>query len=370
MTAPQAIPLDQIVVDPTVQIRKTTREETIARYCECFEYLPPIVIYDIGDCLLLADGFHRYGAASRLAARGDLKPPVIRAEVRQGTREDALEYAVLANATTGEKLSIEERDAGIRRLRQLHPQHGEREIARMMGVHESCVHRLVVVDRVRQEVLWKPVQRIADAIVYEVGLAERHHWSNLLKAADKRNWTRDDLRRVREIILDEDAPEEYRRSLLAGEADPVPVGMLYPRSSVVRLDFGGEGADQDEADVGDGVVETQHEADAREAWRDPVGTDVPERYNPVRITVVLEYSLPNEDSPRHRGIRQYKKEARDIRHRLVVTVNNLALDGLGDPRDTKGERGLAYLIRMMGQGVWRELSPTWPRPPALVEHAR
>jgi hypothetical protein len=356
----QTLPLDQIVVDPTVQIRKVTRDETIARYMECFEYLPPVVVYDLGDHLLLADGFHRHGAASRLVARGELNPPVIKAEVRQGTREDALEYAVLANAATGEKLSIEERDAGIRRLRQLHPRHAEREIARMMGVHESCVHRLVVVDRVRQEVLWKPAGRISDTLVYEVGLAERHHWANLLKAADRRNWTRDDLRRVRDIIGDDDAPEEYRHKLLAGDADPVPAGAPYPVVTVIRMDDEDEDVEGGEPEV-DGEIAAA--APQRAGWRDPVGSDVPERYNPVRARLVLEYSQPNPEPPRHRGIREYKREALDIRIVLDGTVNNRATDGLGDPRDPTCDHGLAYLLRVLSQKWWRELSPKWPQPP-------
>jgi len=354
----QALPLDRIVVDPTVQIRKALREDTVQRYDECFEYLPPVIVYDVGDHLLLADGFHRMAVAHRRAARGDLNPAEIKAEVRQGTREDALEFAVLANAATGEKLSIEERDAGIRRLRQLHPRHAEREIARMMGVHESCVHRLVVVDRVRQEVLWKPAGRISDTLVYEVGLTERHHWANLLKAADRRNWTRDDLRRVRDIIGDDNAPEEYRHKLLAGDTDPVPAGVPYPAVTVIRMD------DDEEADnLEQGVVETEGQASQRPGWRDPVGSDVPERYNPVRARLVLEYSQPNPEPPRHRGIREYKREALDIRIVLDGTVNNRATEGLGDPRDPTCDHGLAYLLRVLSQKWWRELSPKWPQPP-------
>ncbi len=47
----------------------------------------PVVVYDVGGELLLADGYHRVAAARHLG-RG-----VISAEVRKGTRADALRFA-------------------------------------------------------------------------------------------------------------------------------------------------------------------------------------------------------------------------------------------------------------------------------------
>lgn len=351
------VPLEDVVVDPTVNIRKGTRDETVTRYMDCFQYLPPITVFDTGDGrLLLADGFHRHAAATRLAVRGDLAPAVVTVEVRSGTREEALEYAVVANAAHKENLTDEERDDGIRRLRQLHPNRSEREIGRMMGVSDNVVHRLFVVDRVRQHVLWKPAARIAPSVVYEVGVADQVHWEPLLKAADARKWTRDDVRRVRDLLDDDEVPSDYKRDLVAGKADPLPAGVRTP-ADVVHLDFSPD-------------ARPDAPSPARGAgWRDPVGTDVAERHAPVRGTMMIEVDLPNAE-PRQRGLRTYQREALDVTHRVEITVNNQALDGLGDPRNPREERGLAYFCREVSRQLWRALAPTWPYPAETAESAR
>ncbi len=349
--------LEKIVVDPTIQIRKGTREETIRRYMECWEYLPPITLFDTGDGrLLLADGFHRHGAGTRLAQQGDLKPAAIKAEVRKGTREEALEFAVLANAATGEKLTNEERDAGIRRLRQLHPQRGERAIAQMMGVSEHVVHKLAVVDRVLQHVLWKPAARIARSLVYEVGMSPEEYWEPLLRAADKRAWTRDQLRRVRELLDDDDVPGDYKRSLVAGDVDPLPPGMTRP-APLIPVDFASDLAEKAEAEE----EEADEAEDARSRWQDPVGADVAERHYPVLVTLQFEYQL-RSDEVRRRGAREYRRESEHIVQRVETTVNRKALDGLGDPRRADNDRGLAYGLQQAMREAWKQLYATWPEP--------
>ena len=68
-------------------------EGKVARYTQILDQLPPVVVFHLGDGLLLVDGYHRVEAARRLRRR------VIRAEVRQGSREDALRFAVDLAAT-------------------------------------------------------------------------------------------------------------------------------------------------------------------------------------------------------------------------------------------------------------------------------
>ena len=90
------IAINKIVVDPTVQIRRANHEPTIRRYEESFDKLPPVVVFDVpGEGRLLADGFHRIAAAERLGRRE------IDATLRKGTREDVLEFAVIANTKNG-----------------------------------------------------------------------------------------------------------------------------------------------------------------------------------------------------------------------------------------------------------------------------
>ena len=64
----------------------------VERDAEMIEAPPPVVVFDTGEGLLLADGYHRVAAARR---RGQA---TIEAEVRNGSRQDALQYAATVAA--------------------------------------------------------------------------------------------------------------------------------------------------------------------------------------------------------------------------------------------------------------------------------
>jgi ParB-like chromosome segregation protein Spo0J len=66
--------------------------EQVERYRRSIDRLPPVVVFETEEGLLLADGHHRLAAA---AAAGR---ETIEAEVRIGTRSDALAYAVAVGA--------------------------------------------------------------------------------------------------------------------------------------------------------------------------------------------------------------------------------------------------------------------------------
>jgi ParB-like chromosome segregation protein Spo0J len=66
--------------------------ERVTRYAENLDALPPIVVFDTEDGLLVADGYHRL-AAARLRGKD-----AIEAEVRHGSRHDALRYAATVGA--------------------------------------------------------------------------------------------------------------------------------------------------------------------------------------------------------------------------------------------------------------------------------
>jgi hypothetical protein len=63
-------------------------EDKVSRYAQILDQLPPVVVFESDDGLLLVDGYHRMEAARRLGRT------VVRAQVRQGSREDALRFAV------------------------------------------------------------------------------------------------------------------------------------------------------------------------------------------------------------------------------------------------------------------------------------
>jgi hypothetical protein len=75
-------------IDPKAQLDAAR----VKRYAEILAALPPVVVFDTGEGLLLVDGYHRVSAAR---CRG---LETIEADVRQGSRHDALQYATRVGA--------------------------------------------------------------------------------------------------------------------------------------------------------------------------------------------------------------------------------------------------------------------------------
>jgi len=213
--------IKEIVVDPTIQIRRGNHEPTIRRYEESFEKLPPVVVIRTKDGLLLADGFHRIAAAQRLGLKE------IKAEIRPGSRETALEYAVVANTKNADPLTPEERDEGIRRLRQLHPGWSNQKIADVMSVSEDTVRHVFAADKVRKAVLLggnsARAESLKSAHFTEIAAAPHAAWEPLVSAAGKRGWSRDATRLAVQNLKDDRIPREHKARLLAGKADPVVI---------------------------------------------------------------------------------------------------------------------------------------------------
>src|SRR5574343_1170380 len=90
--------LISIVTDAGTQIRSCIDERTVAEYSEAFldgAKFPPVVVFHDGSRYILADGFHRIMAAQRAELLD------IAAEVRKGTKSDALRFGLAANAAHG-----------------------------------------------------------------------------------------------------------------------------------------------------------------------------------------------------------------------------------------------------------------------------
>ena len=126
--------IKNIVRDPWVQVRLSGNDqETVRAYMEVFDHLPPVEVIKTPDGYLLADGFHRIDAAALL---GHDK---IEANVREGTHDDAMELAALANLRHGQPLTRDDRNDAIRRLRRAHPRWSKRQLAAKAGVSQKTV---------------------------------------------------------------------------------------------------------------------------------------------------------------------------------------------------------------------------------------
>ena len=94
----QDLEISKISATDETQSRCKLDSETINEYAESMNsgvILPPVTIYDDGENHYLADGFHRLEAAKKCGLS------TINAEVRQGSKSDAILYSVGANATHG-----------------------------------------------------------------------------------------------------------------------------------------------------------------------------------------------------------------------------------------------------------------------------
>jgi len=77
-------------------------------YARMLDDLPPVVVFDTLEGLLLADGYHRLTAARRCGLE------TVEVEVRGGSRHDALRYAA-AGGSARREISPEEAASHIQR---------------------------------------------------------------------------------------------------------------------------------------------------------------------------------------------------------------------------------------------------------------
>jgi len=134
--------LSQIQRDEKFSPREGTDVEVAKQYAECFDQLPPIVVFKIAERFVLADGWHRYRAAEIL---GLTEIPV---EARAGSEADLQEFALLANLKHGKPLSREEKRKVIERFLMLHPERSNSWIAEDLGTtHHTIINIRTELDK-------------------------------------------------------------------------------------------------------------------------------------------------------------------------------------------------------------------------------
>jgi ParB-like chromosome segregation protein Spo0J len=83
------VEIERLLEESPADPRRHLNQDRVRRYAEVLDQLPPVVVFELGDhTLLLADGYHRV-AAAQLAGRR-----TVQADVRVGTKKQALEFAI------------------------------------------------------------------------------------------------------------------------------------------------------------------------------------------------------------------------------------------------------------------------------------
>jgi ParB-like nuclease domain len=80
--------IEDLLQGPMEASRRHLDPQRVDCYSANLDQATPVTVFDSGDGLLLADGYHRVAAAQRLGRT------TIRADVRRGTRSDALRFAI------------------------------------------------------------------------------------------------------------------------------------------------------------------------------------------------------------------------------------------------------------------------------------
>ena len=138
MTTVRTIALSDLRLDRGTQVRVSLNDSVVAEYAELMleVVFPPVVAFDVGGELVLAEGFHRVAAAQRLG-RSD-----ILAEVHTGTRTDALWFALKANRTNGVRLTAADTRNAIRIALSAFPDRSSSHLAHQVGCSATYVQQV------------------------------------------------------------------------------------------------------------------------------------------------------------------------------------------------------------------------------------
>lgn len=155
-----SVAIADIVFDAGTQIRAAINEDVVMAYAERMtagDQFPPVVLFHDGSRYYLADGFHRSLAAQR---NGLTEIP---AEVRPGTKTDALWFALGANRSNGQRLSEDDKRHAIEVAYATWPDRGQREIAEQIG----CSQRYV--STVREQIQVRTGSHLPDMVTGKDG---------------------------------------------------------------------------------------------------------------------------------------------------------------------------------------------------------
>ncbi len=130
------VAVDDLVLDPNLNLRDRLDDFTVERYAEAWDRMPPVTVFEVDGRWLLADGFHRHASAIKLNRR------TIPAEVREGTFADALDYVSGVNQFHGLPLSRAERRRAVEVKLRLHHDWSDRRLAEELGVGRDLIARV------------------------------------------------------------------------------------------------------------------------------------------------------------------------------------------------------------------------------------
>ncbi len=137
--ARRVLPISKIITGAGTQVRAEINDKTVTDYAEHLSAggeFPPITVFEHEDRIYLADGFHRLRAHERV------ERTEIEAEIRTGTREDALWWALGANRAHGERMTWPDKKRSVELALEVWPERSQRRIAAQIGCSVGYVNRI------------------------------------------------------------------------------------------------------------------------------------------------------------------------------------------------------------------------------------
>lgn len=136
----QTLAIDLLRIDLDTQSRVSICEDAVESYADLIgdEWpFPPLDVFHDGSIYVVADGFHRYLAASRV------KRASIPCNIHNGTAFDARIFGMTANDRHGLRMSRADKRACVEWLLDNGGKMTQAEIAEKAGVNKSTVKRIV-----------------------------------------------------------------------------------------------------------------------------------------------------------------------------------------------------------------------------------
>ncbi len=130
------VPVDDLVLDPNLNLRDRLDEFTVERYADAWGRMPPVTVFEVDGRYLLADGFHRHAAAVRLGR------PMIPVEIRPGSFDEALDFVAGVNLFHGLPLSKAERRRAVEVKLRLHHDWSDRRLAEELGASRELIAKV------------------------------------------------------------------------------------------------------------------------------------------------------------------------------------------------------------------------------------
>jgi hypothetical protein len=131
--------LDSIEISAGTQVRQSINNDTVVDYAERMmegDVFPPVVLFHDGNAYYIGDGHHRVIASNRNEFVD------IDADVRPGTQQDALWYALGANKTNALRMTPGDLRRAVALALKTWPDKTQQAIAQQVGCGVGTVNRV------------------------------------------------------------------------------------------------------------------------------------------------------------------------------------------------------------------------------------